>query len=76
MPPYPAAIEELMKKLYQTLSEKDQRRYAAIEALKLGHGGQSYIARLLGCSRTTIAEGIKDLDTLQRSTSMSGGCDG
>ena len=64
MPPYPAAIEELMKKLYQTLSEKDQRRYAAIEALKLGHGGQSYIARLLGCSRTTIAEGIKDLDTL------------
>jgi hypothetical protein len=26
MNPYPAEIEGLMKKLYQTLSEKDQRR--------------------------------------------------
>jgi hypothetical protein len=59
MTPYPAEIEGLMKKLYQTLSEKDQRRYAAIEALKLGHGGQGYIAELLGCSRNTVAEGIK-----------------
>ena len=64
MTPYPAEIEGLMKKLYQTLSEKDQRRYAAIEALKLGHGGQGYIAELLGCSRNTVAEGIKELESL------------
>jgi len=64
MIPYPAAIETWMKKLYQTLSEKDQRRYAAIEALKLGHGGQSYMARVLGCSRNTVAEGIRELEAL------------
>ena len=62
--PYPAEIEGLMKKLYQTLSEKDQRRYAAIEALKLGHGGQRYIAQVLECSRNTVAEGIRELETL------------
>jgi hypothetical protein len=54
----------MMKKLYQTLSEKDKRRYAAVEALKLGHGGQSYIAQLLSCSRNTITEGLKDLAEL------------
>jgi biotin operon repressor len=64
MNPYPPEIETLMKKVYQTLSEKDRRRYAAIEALKLGHGGQRYIAELLGCSRNTVAEGIKELEGL------------
>jgi biotin operon repressor len=64
MNPYLPEIEALMKKVHQTLSEKDQRRYAAIEALKLGHGGQHYIARVLGCSRNTVAEGIKELEAL------------
>ena len=41
MQPYPLEIEQAMKKYYATLSEKDRRRYAAVEALKLGHGGQS-----------------------------------
>ncbi|MGK5090952.1 hypothetical protein WDW89_02920 [Deltaproteobacteria bacterium TL4] len=43
-----------MRKLYQSLSEKDRRRYAAVEAMKLGHGGISYIAHVLGCDRKTI----------------------
>jgi hypothetical protein len=30
----------------------------------LGHGGQVYIAEVLGCSRNTVAEGIKELTTL------------
>jgi hypothetical protein len=64
MEPYPREIEAMMKKLYQTLSEKDKRRYAAVEALKLGHGGQSYIAHVLRCSRNTIAEGLKELEDL------------
>ena len=29
--------------------------------MKLGHGGQSYIAEVLGCSRNTVAEGIREL---------------
>jgi hypothetical protein len=36
-----------MRKHHQSLSEKDQRKYAAIEAVKLGHGGIIYIARVL-----------------------------
>jgi hypothetical protein len=28
-----------MRLFSQTLNEKDRRRYAAIEALKIGHGG-------------------------------------
>lgn len=42
MQTYSPEIEQAMKKNYATLSEKDRRRYAAIEALKLGHGGQVY----------------------------------
>jgi hypothetical protein len=64
MQPYDTAIEQLMKKYYASLSEKDQRRYAAIEAKKLDKGGIQYIAELLGCHRNTITAGIKDLETL------------
>ncbi len=53
-----------MKKFYQTLSEKDKRRYAAIEARKLGHGGISYVAEVLGCYRSTIRTGMKELKML------------
>jgi hypothetical protein len=41
MQPYPHEIEQAMKKYYATLSEKDRRRYAAVEALKLRHGAHS-----------------------------------
>ena len=61
MTPYPPEVEAVMKKFHQTLTEKDKRRYAAIEALKLGHGGIVYMANLLGCDRNTIGEGIKEL---------------
>ncbi|HLE64302.1 MAG TPA: ISAzo13 family transposase [Pyrinomonadaceae bacterium] len=64
MLPYNPEIERAMKKYYATLSEKDRRRYAAIEALKLGHGGQSYIAELLGCSEKTVSRGLDDLAEL------------
>jgi len=53
-----------MQKFYNTLSEKDKRRYAAIEAMKLGHGGIAYIAQVLGCSCKTITQGIKDIHAL------------
>jgi hypothetical protein len=41
---YSPEIEEQMEAFYQSLSEKDRRRYAAIEACKLGRGGLSYTA--------------------------------
>lgn len=64
MTPYPETTEELMRKFYETLSEKDRRRYAAVEAKKLGHGGITYISRVLGCAQSTVASGIAELETL------------
>lgn len=61
MEPYPKEIEEHMQGLYSRLSEKSRRLYAGVEALKLPHGGVSYIARLFGCSRDTVRRGIKEL---------------
>lgn len=61
---YEPFIEQSMKQFFDTLSEKDQRRYAAIEALKLGHGGLVYLAQVLGCCRQRIAQGIDDLQSL------------
>ena len=43
MDAYSPEIEHTMQRYYHSLSEKDRRRYAAIEAIKLGHGGISYI---------------------------------
>lgn len=59
--PYSSAIEEQMPFFYQLLSEKDRRLYAATEALKLGHGGIRYIAKVLNCDRKTIHRGISEL---------------
>lgn len=53
-----------MRKFYNTLSEKDKRRYAAVETLKLGRGGIAYIVKVLGCSRKTVKQGIKELKRL------------
>ncbi|TAE14410.1 MAG: ISAzo13 family transposase, partial [Oscillatoriales cyanobacterium] len=53
---YSDEITALMLQHHQSLSEKDQRRYAAIEAVKLGRGGIIYIARVLGVDRNTIAK--------------------
>jgi len=58
-------IESEIKKVYNTLSEKDKRLYAAIEAIKIGHGGITYIAKIVGCSRKTVARGIKELAELR-----------
>jgi hypothetical protein len=51
---YPTVVERHMVNFYRSLSEKDRRRYAAVEAEKLGHGGKAYIAELFGCDRGTI----------------------
>ena len=53
MQPYPDEIEEQMQWYYQSLSEKDRRRYAAIEAVKLGYGGITYVSKLQVAATTT-----------------------
>lgn len=64
MASYSAEVEHDMRALYRSLSEKDRRRYAAVEARKLGHGGVQYIAELFGCDPATIRQGREDVSQL------------
>ena len=59
-----SSIEDEMRKFYNSLSEKDRRRYAGIEAMKAGRGGIVSIGKILGCSRKTVSKGIKELKNL------------
>ncbi len=52
--PYDTIAELHMMTFFKSLSEKDKRHYAATEALKLPHGGITYISELFGCDRKTI----------------------
>lgn len=61
---YSTAVEGHMKLFYESLSEKDRRRYAAVEAEKLGHGGVEYLARLFECDPKTIEHGRRDVAEL------------
>jgi hypothetical protein len=61
---YSLEIEHSMRIFHDSLSEKDRRRYAAIEAVKLGPGGVEYLSTLLGCDPKTIRQGRRDLDQL------------
>lgn len=62
MQSYPAEIEQTMRRFYQCLSEKDRRRYAAVEALKLGWGGKSYISQLFECDDEAMQLGLVELE--------------
>ena len=61
---YAAALEGRMVRFYGSLSEKDRRRYASLEAEKLGHGGVQYIAELFCCDPDTIRHGSQDIEQL------------
>ena len=74
-------IEEEIRKFYNLLDEKNQRLFAAVEAIKIGHGGIFYIAKIVGCTRKTVARGIRELlaatvdDQLDhRIRQVGGGC--
>ena len=61
---YSGTICRHMKEFYNSLSEKDRRRYAAVEAEKLGLGGVDYISSVLGCDPKTIRQGRDDVEQL------------
>ncbi len=63
---YSPEIEQWMRNYYETLSENDRRRYAGIEAMKLGHGGTVYIAKVLGCSLHTVRKGRSEIAQLSK----------
>ena len=51
-----------MKRLFATLSEKDRRRYAAIQAAKLKNGSISAISSLFGLDAKTVRRGLTELE--------------
>lgn len=61
---YGELVERHMVNLYRSLSEKDRRRYAAVEAEKLGHGGVEYVAGLFNYDPKTIRLGRQDVEAL------------
>ncbi len=61
---YPSDVEVHMRNCFHSLSEKDRRRYAAVEAVKLGHGGITYLSKLFGCSAELMTHGLHDLEQL------------
>ncbi len=59
--PYAPSTEEAMRRLFESLGERERRLYAAAEAIKLGRGGLVYLAQLFGCDKKTIRRGVREL---------------
>src|SRR5438128_2124318 len=57
-------IAPLVRQDDQSRSAKDRRRFAAVEALPLGHGGTPDMAHLLGCAPHPIQAGLRELPPL------------
>src|SRR2546427_12919211 len=60
--PWGAAVEKNVRDFYETLSEKDRRRFAAGEGRAVGYGGGGGVGQGLGGSRGTIGGGGAQLD--------------
>lgn len=61
---FDAVVEKQTREVFETLDEKDKRRFAAIQAKQLGHGGMKYISEILGISVSTIGRGMAELERL------------
>jgi len=54
---------EMKKRFYESLNERQKRHFLAIEAKGLGRGGITFVSKAFESSRTTIHEGIQELDS-------------
>ena len=57
-----ALLQQRMDSLFPHLTERQRRLAAAADALALGYGGISQVARATGMSRATIHQGLAELD--------------
>jgi transposase len=55
------AADGRFRQMRPVLDEQGRRRYVAMEALSLGHGGVSAMSRISGLARSTISRGIEDI---------------
>ena len=58
---YNVETESYMVLFFNSLNERDRRRYAAVESSKLGYGGVSYISSIFGIDDKTINKGLEEL---------------
>ena len=54
-------LQVVWKNLLSTLNETDKRRFAALRALELGHGGIQMVHEITGIARSTISTGVREL---------------
>jgi|688.fasta_scaffold1098429_1 hypothetical protein len=64
--PYSSAVEQQMKTFYTGLKERERRHYAALEAVKLQHGGKKYIQTLLNIHHKTLKRAMDELSNAER----------
>ena len=57
----PEELKAAIVLFYSLLDERQRRLYAGLEALKVGHGGDTQIAELLGIDPGTVARGRREL---------------
>ena len=57
-----ATVRKKYMELLDDLDERGRRRWAAVEARALGHGGITAVAKATGLSDRTVRTGLKELD--------------
>ena len=55
-------LHQQMNLLLSRLDEQQRRLYAAVESLRIGHGGDVQVARITGLDVKTIRRGRQELD--------------
>lgn len=61
--PHPdQAIHRQMNVLLSRLDEQQRRWYAALEATRMGHGGDRLVSQITGLDPQTIRRGRRELD--------------
>jgi Rhodopirellula transposase DDE domain len=60
--PQMRAAKQRFRQMAPVLNEQTLRRYVAMEARALGHGGVSAMAQISGLARSTIYRGLSDID--------------
>lgn len=56
------SLHQQMNLLLSRLDEQQRRFYAAVESLRMGHGGDLQVARITGLDVKTIRRGRQELD--------------
>ena len=62
---YDEETENYMRIFFRSLPEDHRRRYAAVEAEKIGYGGISYISRVFNVTRGVISTGLEELNDMR-----------